>query len=37
MKWNAKTVKHKGESRIAVFFEKDDELISRIKAIEGSR
>lgn len=37
MKWNAKTVKHKGESRIAVYFEKDDELISRIKAIEGSR
>ena len=37
MKWNAKTLKHKGESRIAVFFEKDDELISRIKAIEGSR
>ena len=37
MKWEAKTVKHKGESRIAVYFEKNAELIERIKAIEGSR
>jgi len=37
MKWEAKTVKHKGERRIAVYFEKNAELIERIKAIEGSR
>lgn len=36
MKWNAKTVKHKGESRIAVFFEKNVELIARIKKLEGA-
>ena len=37
MKWEAKPVKHKGEHRIAVYFEKDAELIERIKAIEGSK
>jgi len=36
MKWEAKTVKHKGESRIAVYFEKNKELIERIKKLEGS-
>lgn len=37
MKWEAKPVKHKGKHRIAVYFEKDAELIERIKAIEGSK
>ena len=36
-KWSSKLLKHKGENRILVVFEKDDELIKRIKAIEGSR
>ena len=37
MKWEAKIIKHKGESRIAVLFEKDTDLIARIKQVEGSR
>ena len=37
MKWEAKIIKHKGEMRIAVFFEKNTDLISRIKKVEGSR
>lgn len=37
MKWEAKIIKHKGEKRIAVFFEKNTDLISRIKKVEGSR
>lgn len=37
MKWEAKIIKHKGEKRIAVFFEKNNDLISRIKKVEGSR
>ncbi len=37
MKWESKIMKHKGESRIAVYFEKNQELIDRIKRIEGSR
>lgn len=37
MNWEAKTVKHKGEERIAVVFEKNADLISRIKKVEGSR
>ena len=37
MKWEAKIVRHKGESRIAVYFEKNQELIDRIKKIDGSR
>ncbi|MES2544446.1 MAG: hypothetical protein V4548_06150 [Bacteroidota bacterium] len=37
MKWEAKTIKHKKESRIAVLFEKDADLIERIKKVEGSR
>lgn len=37
MKWEAKIVRHRGESRIAVYFEKNQELIDRIKKIEGSR
>ena len=37
MKWEAKIIKHKGEMRIAVFFEKNAALIVRIKQIEGCR
>ncbi|PZO27459.1 MAG: integrase [Flavobacteriaceae bacterium] len=37
MNWNAKIVSHRGEKRIAVFFEKNTDLIARIKKIEGSR
>lgn len=37
MKWTAKTIKHRGESRIAVYFEKNADLIARIKQVEGSR
>jgi integrase/recombinase XerD len=37
MKWQAKLVKHKGESRIAVYFEKDAEAIKRIKLLSGVR
>lgn len=37
MKWTAKTIKHRGESRIAVYFEKNAILIARIKQVEGSR
>ncbi len=37
MKWEAKIIKHKGEKRIAVFFENNTDLISRIKKVEGSR
>lgn len=37
MKWEAKLMKHKGESRIAVYFEKNQEWIARIKQVEGAR
>lgn len=37
MKWEAKLIKHIGENRIAVIFEKDTALIARIKQIKGSR
>lgn len=37
MIWEAKIVKHKGESRIAVYFEKNAEWIARIKKLEGVR
>ncbi|MCF6129053.1 site-specific integrase [Flavobacterium sp. AS60] len=36
MNWTAKLIKHKGEDRIAVFFERDAELIARIKKLDGS-
>lgn len=36
MKWNAKIISHKGTPRIAVFFEKDATLISRIKTFEDA-
>lgn len=37
MKWEAKIIKHKGDNRIAVLFEKDADLIERIKKVNGSR
>jgi len=37
MNWNAKLIRHNKESRIAVYFEKNAELIARIKKLEGSR
>ena len=37
MIWEAKLLKHKGESRIAVYFEKNAEWIARIKKLEGVR
>jgi len=37
MKWEAKTITHKGSKRIAVYFEKNAEWIARIKQVEGSR
>ena len=37
MKWESKLIKYKGTARISVAFEKNTELIARIKTIEGSR
>lgn len=37
MKWSAKIITHKKEKRIAVYFEKNVELIARIKRLDGSR
>lgn len=37
MIWTAKPIVHKGEKRIAVYFEKNADLISRIKKIENAR
>lgn len=37
MIWQAKLIKHRGENRIAVYFDKNADLIARIKAIDGSR
>lgn len=37
MKWESKLIMHGGTSRIAVLFEKNSELIARIKTITGSR
>ena len=37
MKWQAKLVTHRGERRIAVYFERDKALIARIKLLEGVR
>ena len=37
MEWNAKLITHKFEKRIAVFFEKNQLLIERMRAIKGSR
>ncbi|MFM7852418.1 MAG: tyrosine-type recombinase/integrase, partial [Flammeovirgaceae bacterium] len=37
MNWEAKSVVHRGEKRIAIYFEKNQEWIARIKKIEGAR
>lgn len=37
MNWNAKIITHRGSKRIAVYFEKNTELIARIKKIDGAR
>jgi integrase/recombinase XerD len=37
MNWKAKTLLHKGTPRIAVYFEKNTELIARIKTFEDAR
>lgn len=37
MIWTAKPIKHNNENRIAVYFEKNQDLIARIKQIEGAR
>jgi integrase/recombinase XerD len=37
MNWEAKIFTHRGSKRIAVYFEKNAELIARIKVVEGSR
>lgn len=37
MKWNSKAITHRGEKRIAVFFDKDKALITQIKNIPDSR
>lgn len=37
MQWTSKLVKHRGETRIAVYFDKNKELIARIKQLEGAR
>jgi integrase/recombinase XerD len=37
MNWTAKPILHKGEKRIAVYFEKNTDLISCIKKIDGAR
>ena len=37
MIWSAKIISHKGIKRIAVYFEKNVNLIARIKQVEGSR
>jgi len=37
MVWEAKTLTHKKEKRIAIYFKKDADLIARIKQIDGAR
>lgn len=37
MKWSAKIIKHNTENRIAVYFQKNADLIARIKKIDGAR
>lgn len=37
IKWSAKIITHKKEKRIAVYFEKNFQLIARIKQFEGAR
>lgn len=37
MNWSAKLIRHNKENRIAIYFEKNAEMIARIKKIEGVR
>lgn len=37
MNWTARPIVHKAEKRIAVYFEKNADLIARIKQIDGAR
>ncbi|WP_281228815.1 site-specific integrase [Flavobacterium aquiphilum] len=37
MNWKAQPITHKKEKRIAVYFEKNADLIARIKQLEGAR
>lgn len=37
MIWTSIPIKHKGENRIAIYFEKNADLIARIKKIDGAR
>lgn len=37
MIWEARLISHNKESRIAVYFEKNDDLIARIKRLNGAR
>lgn len=37
MNWEAKIITHRSEKRIAVYFEKNADLIARIKKLDGSR
>lgn len=37
MEWNVKIITHRGEKRIAIFFDKDDAVMVKIKAIKGYR
>ena len=37
MNWSAKVITHKKVKRIAVYFEKNAELIARIKEFDGAR
>lgn len=37
MKWEARLIKYKGEDRIGVLFEKNPDLIVRIKALNGAQ
>ena len=36
MKWEAKVITHRGESRIAVYFEKNAALMAQIKKLDGA-
>jgi integrase/recombinase XerD len=36
-KWEAKQVKHRGEARIAIYFEQDAALIARLKQLKDAR
>lgn len=37
MAWSARLIKHNSENRIAIYFEKNQDLIARIKQIAGAR